>query len=218
MLKGINNLSIKNKILFFLTPSFLITIIIFVFVFTQFQNLINYQKELEDINKIENEIYHTGWKVYELSSHQIKYIDIRVTDISKKIMDDIYQEINTTLNEVNQKIQHNKFQKLVLTQDINDKIKDFIQTNTMLLDRVETAHNAVIDKELKNGKDSIAFFSKDYIDWNNNYVSVMISRGLEITNFYKESIDQKISDLTKEFSYLIIIAGALIILISFFAV
>lgn len=209
---GFTNLTIKKKILLFLSPALIITIIALFLLLVQYQNLTFYQEEMEKINKIEKQVYHVGWKVYEISIYEYKYTDTTPDPRTKEIMQVIKDEIDNNINEVNLAIQPENYEYINFDQPFKDSITTMEQTNNIVLDKVETNFGYTTDPNFNESTQS--YVINGSINSQNNMVSVMINNGLEVTEIYKAEIDEKVADLKTQIYYLIIGTGILLVLIS----
>jgi len=209
---GLTNLSIKKKILLFLSPALILTILALFLLLNQYQNLTFYQEEMEKINKIEKQVYHIGWKVYEISIYEYKYIETTPDPRTQEIMQGIKDEIDTNIEEVNLAIQPDNYNYINVDQDFTDSIATMDQTNKTVAEKVETNFVYTTDPKVNESKQS--YVIKGSVDSQNNMVSVMINNGIEVTEIYKTKINEKVAELTVLIYYLIIGTGALLLIIS----
>ena len=213
----LHNLSFRGKILFYLSPSLIIAVLAAVLVFMQYQSLLFYQEKLQEVNNIENQVYNVGWTVYDLSIYENKYIDLKVDPITEKLMTDKYTKIVDGLVAAKEGLDPGNFTTLVLTDDITQKVTAFNEINELLTNKSELAHNTVIQKKLPNGTAASSFVIKEYIESKNTLVSSMINKGLEVTEFYKLLINEKIDGLSKLIYYMILAEGLIVLITSLLA-
>lgn len=211
------NLTIKRKIMIFLSPALLATVIALALVFIQYQSLVNYQAELEKINKIEKQVYHVGWKVYELSLYESKYVDTKPDPVTYKLLVEIKDEITTNVNEITKTIDVSNYDYISLNEEQKKKTSMFIDTTNILLDKSELSFYLVNEKKTKDGKPAESYLIKGSIESKNNLVSVMIQQGVGVTNTYKDAINHKVNDLTNKIYYLLFATVLVLILVSFIA-
>lgn len=210
--KGLTNLTIKKKILLFLSPALIITILALFLLLVQYQNLTFYQEEMEKINKIEKQVYHVGWKVYEISIYEYKYIESIPDPRTIEVMQNIKNEIDINIEEINLAIQPDNYNYISFDENFLDKIATMNKTNNSVADKVDT--NFVNTTDQKANESQQSFVIKGGIDSQNNMVSVMINSGLEVTEIYKAKINEKVAELQTRIYKLIIGTGALLLIIS----
>ncbi len=217
MFKKLKSSSIKKKILLYLSPSLIVTVLALYIVFTQYQGLIALQNQLEGLHNNEQEIYQVGWKIYELSLYESKYIEDVPRAPTKKMMAGIQTLITNGLDDISNSINSAQYNELNLSKELLLKRKNFVDDISIMKEKVNTTQYLVVERKNLNGIDTNSFIIKQSIESKNNLVSLFISKGIEITSTYKQLINQKIASLTKNIYYLILLAGAFVILISLLA-
>ncbi|OEG00172.1 hypothetical protein BHF71_06100 [Vulcanibacillus modesticaldus] len=212
---NLDNVAVKKKIIITLSPSLVVTILVILLVFTQYQNLHLYQNALEELNDLEKNIYHIGWKTNELSLYESKYIDVdKIDSYTKEFMSEIHTDIIEYIDEINKTIMDNKRFKLELNQATSEKIDKFVDLTNLISNKVSTSFNSVTNKKQANGDMIASYVIRGQIDSQNSLVSPMITQGLEITAFYKEQVNDKLNDIRNNIYYLIIFTGVIIFITS----
>lgn len=208
----LNDLTLKKKIIFFLSPSIIFTICVIALVFIQYQSLIDNQEMLEEINEIESKIYNVGWKTFELSLHESKFIEKIPDQYTLELMREDYDIINNNLEKINKLLIDDRFLQIIEDKEVEEKNNKYIETNDVLLNKITSTYVAVSVRKDSAGNEVKGYNINRQIDAQNTLINVAQENGIEITTYYKWKLSDSIANLNQLIYYLIIAIGVILIL------
>lgn len=208
---SINKLSLKKKIMVYLSPSLLFTVFVIILIFFQYQSLMDNQKMLEEINITENKIFDVGWKTYELSLQETKFKEKTPDNYSLRLMQEEYELIENNIESINTVLLNFNNLKIVDYEETKNMIEDFTNINNLLINKINQTYISVTERKNQDGSEVKVYNIDGQIDTQNSLINVALAKGINITTIYKQALSNSIEHLNNVIYYLIIAIGIVLL-------